>query len=362
VPIQTVKFRAWSSNSSTAGASKTIPIPSTWAAGDYAVIHYTGANAPDATPTGWLLRASQTITSQLYSGIYVKRLVSGDIGTTLTFTVTAAGRAALLGVAIYANQGAGVVLGTAPFVESTVQSTHALTAIQTGGPGSVLTFFGQKDTATVSGTWNAPSLFGSQATIASGSANQAINSGAQNTGGDVAASATYGSGQTWTVFDAAGTTPVTSQNVVTWQLFLAAVNRPVADVTVASGATFVGGTTIFGVTADDDPTTYEQYSGTAVTNTVQVAVSTVVPSFIAMDMATDVAAASTSVHGFLDLGATNLLDLGTYSTLIPTDAAGGVTIYFDLTPLTSGQISSILSDASSGTPQGLRLRWVSSVA
>jgi hypothetical protein len=366
VPIQTVKFRPWSTAATTAGTSKTVPIPSTWAAGDLAIIHFAGASSPDATPTGWTLWSSRLITSQLYSGIYTKRLVSGDIGTTLTFTITTSpGRSSITGVAIYANQGAAVLLNAVPFVESTVQSTHALTAIQTAGPGEVLTFLALKDTATVaSATWNPPSLFGSSGGLASTGTSQVISYGAYNNGGDVGINASYGSGQSWSVLDGTGGTTATSQNAVTWQLFLASTNRPVADVTVAAGATFTGGTTITGVTAGDDVTKNEQYTGTAVTNTVQIAVPAggPVPSFFWMDFATDVVAASTSIHAYADLGATNYLDLGTYSTLIPTDAAGGVVIYFDLTPLTGTQISAILADAASGTPVGFRLRWVSSVA
>ncbi len=347
-----IQFRTPGTVSNTATTSLTVPNPSGAAAGDFAIIWYVGGGGyPDSAPSGWRLARSADDGS-VYTAWYEKKLTPGDVTAgSVALTITAAGKKSALMVAGYSSAGDVTVVGSSVTIESTTSATHATTAVTVPGPGAVISLLGLKDTSSaVSGTYTAPSGTSIAATSASTGASQTVASVAVNTGGDVT-SGVWGSGTSWGVKDAAGTTAVGSNHAVVATLALAAVVRPTADVTVPSGATFTGGSTIYGVTGDDDPSTYVEFgSGTM---EEMITVGSTVPSALLLDYDAGVTPTSTSVTYSLYLGATLLLSIGTDSTLI----GNGTVKVLDISSLSSSQQASILAD-----PTNLRLRAVYTVS
>ena len=354
----TVSTRAVATATSTATTTKgPVTFPGSYAAGDLLTLfYYSAAGSPDANPSGWTSLASGNDGSG-YWAVWTKKATAGDISTgSVSVASAAGGKANLALLACYAASADVSALAVSTKQETVTTATHGANAISVPGAATVASFLGLKDTtADVSGSWAAPAGLGTPVTATTTGGSSNVTVGVALTSGTDVAAGSYGGGTSWTVTKADGTTAAPSNHAVVVTVAYCAVLRPSADVTNPSGATFTGGATLTAVAGDDDPASYMEFTGAgSLTFEARIAVNGTVPSFVQVDMASTGGATATSVHGYLYLGATQLLDLGTDSTLI---TASGRSIVWSLSALTGGNKTSILAD-----PTNLRLRCVCTVS
>ena len=353
--MPTVTMRSVVTNTSTATTTKQITMPGAYAVGDLATLFYvSGSGAPDANPSGWLPLASGN-NGSIYWAAWTKKLVAGDISSpTITVNTASAGKVFLAVVAGYATSHEVSPVVFAARQETTTTAVHAANAISIPGPATVISFFGVKDTvADVSAGYAGPAGLGTPVTAITTGTSQ-IAGGVAISTSDIAAGS-FGGGTSWTVTKADGTTPAPSQNAVVLNVAYCAVIRPSGDVTIPAGATYTGGANLQAVAGDDNPATYMEFTGAGnLTFEERIGVNGVVPNFVQLDMSSTGGATATSVHGYLMLGGTQLLDLGTDSSLI---GSTGRPVVFSLSALSSGQKTSILAD-----PTNLRIRAVCTVS
>lgn len=242
------------------GATKSIQIPGSVTAGDLLLLQWLGGSALDSEPAGW--SKLQEVNDGPQHIVWYRVAQAGDAGATVTVAATSTAKSFLRVLAYSGVSTTSPVAGSDGIPEPSTAATHVSPAI-TSMPADarVVQFFGAKDGATSSSARSVGSGYTLQGNLDSVAASYGfVSMAAEKTAGTTAGTV---ASVTWTADQ-----PTATASMITVVLAAASSTvgvRPTADTLVPAGTTFDGGTTIAGVTADNDPNTRAKIglSGTA---------------------------------------------------------------------------------------------------
>lgn len=244
--------------------AKKITLPSTVQPGDLIILHWAAGGPVDSAPVGWGTIPVGTDTG-VSSRLFYKFAVTGDASSQVTIPSTGVAKVAI-GAMVWANADSVTPIAvTGGILETASSSTHVSASVTSPSLGPVIQLLTLKDTATAS----------TSRAIASGYTlvyDQAVSGSAAPIAAAWVSNADIAAGAvptvTWNVDQ-----PSANAHMITIVLAPRSANvaiRATSDVTVPAGATFVGGTTLFGTTGDDDPNTYTLLSNLATAEATEV--------------------------------------------------------------------------------------------
>lgn len=236
---------------STTGATKVLTIPAGVVVGDLMLLQWVGGTALATPPSGW----AQVVTNNdgVELTVFRRFAQAGDAGSTVTIDAPTTAKSFMTLLVYSGVSTATPIAGFTSAVEATSQTTHATGSIAAmPADARVVQFLGMKDGATSSSARTVPSGNTQRENLDSaagtfGFVSMASERTAATTAGTIA-SVNWGS-------DQASATAVMITIVIAPTTSVVGVG-PTADVTVPSGSSNVGGTTMHDVQADDDPNTY----------------------------------------------------------------------------------------------------------
>jgi hypothetical protein len=245
-------------NGGATAKSITLPSSPTLQVGDDMYLQWVGGTDYNNGPAGWALIYHEAPGAVGVSHAVFHRICqAGDPGSTVTVddTVTTVAKSVLNFVAVRSVDSTGPVAGSNHSNDTSSSVTHnspSIAGIAT--TGKVLQFIGMKD-GTASSTLSPGAAYTSVIRTSSGGATAPVVGGIAISTADVAAG-TVGS-QTWTSDQASNN--VTMIAIAIKPLSTVVGVRTTTDITVPTGATFVGGADLHSVHGDDDPNTYDRF-------------------------------------------------------------------------------------------------------
>jgi len=304
----------------TAGAAKNQTIPASVVAGDIIFLAMSsGTNGQaSAAPSGWTAVPGATgITNGVVCDLFYRIAQSGDAGSTVTIA-QGTGTRAIVGVSAYSGVNTAAPFAVTPVVasETVAGNSHTAAAVTVpSGGGMVVRFFYMKDSASAASTVITPpagfTTRQSQPGVTfSGTAQISLTIADSN--GDLPAGSSSG---TWT-HDGGATATAVGIGIALAPLSSTVSVRPVADITTA-GVTIVGGTTGYGVTADDDPGTYLEFPAGTNSPEEKVGTLTNAPTTVTVGYYVAGGAVAASFTTKLMMGATTIATWGP-ETGLPT--------------------------------------------
>lgn len=328
---------------STTTATKSILVPATVAAGDLLLLGFCGGTGGSASapPSGWtsVRAASDSVEGEVFYRI----AQAGDAGATITVAQSTATRAALTMLALRGVNQASPIHTSASAVEgATAVTTHAGATVVTTDTTWIARFLMMKDGSVNATTITPPSGFTLRQSAFSGGSFQS-SMGMADSAADVASGTWSG---TWTV----------DQSTNTAVMIGVAVNpasssvtvRPVQDITT-TGLTFVGTTSGWSATADDDPATYVEFPVGSFTYEAKLATLASAPNTVTIKGFAAGSPTTLSYATSLYQGATQIATWAPETAVVTTETTKTYT-------LTSGQKAAITNLAD------LRVRVVVTVS